>query len=190
MAALNSAERSACETDDWSLSRARAASTASEADKDLAFPLLDLDAAQPRARLAGVAPRADVVLVAVPGADDVQLVGEVVAEAALLVVETLDDPVHQHALADRPAGVRAAVLPGVEPAVQAEDPDFRAVHVDDHPATLQNVLRQCDDDRCLHGNNLGTQRPGVKLNSGKIRSSVKTPAGTPIALVSRYDRSA
>src|SRR5436190_4293105 len=165
MAALNSAERSACETDVWSLSRARAASTASEADKDLAFPLLDLDAAQPRAGVAGVAPRAHVVLVAVPGADDVQLVGEVVAEAALLLVETLDDPVHQHALAHRPAGVRAAVLPGIEPAVQAEDPDLGAVHVDDDTAAFQNILGQCDDDGCLHGASLRRQMLLVKLNS-------------------------
>src|SRR3954452_5054528 len=142
MAALNSAERSACETDDWSLSRARAASTVSEADKDLAFPLLDLDAAQPRARVAGVAPRAHVVLVAVPRADDVQLVGEVVAEAALLLVETLDDPVHQHALAHGPPEVGAAVLPGVQQAVQTEDPHLRAVHVDDHPAAFEDVFTQ------------------------------------------------
>src|SRR3954470_11853842 len=157
MAALNSADRSACETDDWSLSSARAASTVSEADKDLAFPLLDLDAAQPRARVAGVAPRADVVLVAVPGADDVQFVGEVVAQAALLVIEALDDPVHQHALTDRTARVRAAVLPGKELAVQTEDPDLGAVHVDDDTAAFENVLGQCDDDGCLHGASLRRQ---------------------------------
>src|SRR3954462_13328896 len=90
IAVLSSAERSACDTGAWSLSRARAASTASEADKDLSIPLLNRDRPQPRGAIAGMLARADVVLVAVPRADDVQLVGEVVAEAAPLVVEALD----------------------------------------------------------------------------------------------------
>ena len=107
---------------------------------------------QPRARIGGVLARAHVVLVAVPRADDVQLVGEVVAEAAAFVVEALDDAVHQHALAHRAAGVRAAVLPGVQPAVQAEDPDLGAVDVDDHAAAFQDVLVSvAAHDRAVHG---------------------------------------
>src|SRR3954469_5225489 len=115
MAALSSAERSACEIDVSSPSRARAASTASEEDKDLASLLLDLDRPQAGGRIARMPARADGVLIAVPGADDVQRVAEVVSEAAPVLVEALDDPGHHHALADRPADVGAAVLPRVEP---------------------------------------------------------------------------
>src|SRR5438270_13548635 len=111
-------------------SSARAACTVSEADKDLALLLLHLDRAQPRGGIGRVGAGANVVLVAVPRADDVQLGTEVVAQAALVAVETLEDAVHQRALADRAAQVRAAVLPCVEPAVEAEDPDLGAVDVD------------------------------------------------------------
>ena len=71
------------------------------------------------ARIGRMLARPDVVLVAVPGAHDVQLLGEVVAEAAPLGVEALDHAVHQLALADRAAGMHAAVLPGIELPVQA-----------------------------------------------------------------------
>src|SRR4030095_2014490 len=85
-----------------------------------------------------------VVLVAVPRAHDVQLVGEVVAQASLPGVEAFHHAIHQLALAAGPAGVHAAVLPGVEPAADPEDADLDAVHVDDHAAALEHVFLHGD----------------------------------------------
>src|ERR671914_1500818 len=91
-----------------------------------------------------------VVLVAVPRAHDVQLVGEVVAQASLPGVEAFHHAIHQLALADGTAGVHAAVLPGVEPAADAEDADLDTVHVDDHAAALEHVLLHGNHDLAVH----------------------------------------
>src|SRR5947209_18348034 len=127
MAALKRFESSAWETVDpgsSSACRARTAAEApavvSEADTDLAILPVHGDRPQAGRGIGGVPAGPDVVLVAVPRADDVQLIAEVIAEAALLVVQALDHPVHQRALAHRATEVRAAVLPGIQPAVETE----------------------------------------------------------------------
>src|SRR5215204_6083097 len=110
-----------------------------------------------------------VVLVAVPRAHDVQLIGEVVAQASLPGVETLHHAIHQLALADGAAGMHAAVLPGVEPAAHAEDADLDALHVDDHAAALEHVLLHCHDDRSVHGWMVSGATRVVNMNSGQTR---------------------
>src|SRR3954470_22105323 len=112
--------------------------------------------------------RAHVVLVTVPWADDVQLVGEVVTQALLLGVEPFHHAIHQLALADRAAGMHAAVLPGVQPTVQAEDADLGALHVDDHSAALEHVLLDSDHDRAVHGRMVSRAVAAVNMNSGQI----------------------
>src|SRR5215212_6483048 len=114
--------------------------------------------------------RAHVVLVTVPRADDVQLVGEVVTEASLLGIETFHHAVHQLALADRAAGMHAAVLPGVQPAVDAEDADLDAVDVDDHAAALEDVLLHGNNDRSVHCSMMPGVTSIVNMNSGQIQA--------------------
>src|SRR5947199_109199 len=110
----------------------------------------------------------DVVLIAVPRADDVQLVREVVAEAPLLVVESLDDAVHQRALADRSSEVRTPVLPCVQLTVQAEDSDLESRDVDDHTAAFENIFGQRCNYRLAHTRNILLRDPGVNLTSVQI----------------------
>src|SRR5579871_2249902 len=100
MAALRSSDSSPCVISPGRSSRAL---TVSETDMDLALALVHLDGPQAGRWIGWVLAGADVVLVSVPGADDVQLLGEVVAEAPLALVEPLDDAVHERALADRAA---------------------------------------------------------------------------------------
>src|SRR5215471_7499102 len=78
-----------------------------------------------------MAPGPHVELVAMPGADDVERAVDIVdAEAAALAVEPLLHPLHQAALADRPALMRAVIAPGVERAIDVEHADLHAVDVD------------------------------------------------------------
>src|SRR5690348_15728715 len=87
----------------WSTSPAIAAARAdggSDGDMDTAVLLADGHGAQRVVRPPGVAPGGDVVLEAMPGADDVhRRVVERGAEAALLVVEALAHPRHDPSLA-------------------------------------------------------------------------------------------
>src|SRR4051812_29206298 len=96
-------------------------------------------------------PGPHVVLVTVPGTHDVELVGEVVAEAAPLGVEPLGDAIHQGALAHRTSGMHALVFPGNQLAVEPEDPDLHAGYVDDHAPSLEHVFDECGNDGFGHG---------------------------------------
>src|SRR5215813_5618238 len=79
-------------------------------------------AGQPHLCVPGVPAGAHVELEAVPGTHDVERAGLVVdAEAAPIGIEPLLGALHEPALTDRAALMRAVVAPGVERAVDPED---------------------------------------------------------------------
>ena len=69
-------------------------------------------------------------------------------EAALGVVEALHHAIHQASLPWQTGPPRAAaVLPGVQLAVDAEDADLDAGHVDDHAPAFSTSSYESDHDR-------------------------------------------
>src|SRR5262245_30022236 len=87
-------------------------------DVDAAVAHFNGIAGEPHSCVARMPAGAHIELETMPRADDVERAGAVVdAEAASLGVEPLLGCLHQPALADRPALVRAVVAPGVERAV-------------------------------------------------------------------------
>src|SRR6266540_2695470 len=105
-------------------------------DIDLVSALLGLVPSEASAAVAGAAPGLDIVLPTVPGADDMDLVvGEPLAEEAVVLGEDRLDFADQDAFADRAAHVQAGVLERIEAAVSLEDDDLSTVGGDD-PALL------------------------------------------------------
>jgi hypothetical protein len=117
-----------------------------------------------------VAPGGDVVLEAVPGADDVhRRLVEHRAEAALLGVESFAHPGHDPTLARRPALVGADVLVGVEPPAEAEDADRDApgspAERDDQAPALGDLVARPDvpdPRRRLDGTHRSRHPPTVR----------------------------
>src|SRR5689334_20794883 len=88
----------------------------SATDIDAPLALDDVETVQSQRAITGVLARIDVVLPAVPGADQVGLgFGEPLAQASLIRAEYRLDPSEDGPFADRSAAVRALVLESVEP---------------------------------------------------------------------------
>src|SRR5262245_28299813 len=95
--------------------------------------------------MAGMAPRLQGELVAVPGAYDVALALVILERArALLGVRGLDHLAHDAPLADRSAQVCAHVVPGVKLAVDAEHADFSLTALDDPAVALGEFGKGAD----------------------------------------------
>src|SRR5262245_41796738 len=115
---------------------------------DIALSVADLArvAGEPHTGEAGVPAGTHVELEAVPRADDVQRAGAVMdAEAAALRVEAFLDALHQLALADRAALVRALVAPRIVGAVDAEHADLDLVVDDDLALAVRHLALACDE---------------------------------------------
>src|SRR5262245_39111387 len=149
--------------------------TASFAGDDIDLSVADLDriAGEPHAGEAGVAAGAHVELEAVPRTDDVQRAGAVVdAEAATLRIEALLDALHQLALADRAALMRALVPPRVIGAVDTEHADLDLV-VDDDLALAVRHLGLARDENLSHPDDLKSLRD--RKNTGLRRATPDAP---------------
>src|SRR5215831_5591838 len=82
-----------------------------------------------------------------PGTDDVERAVDIVnAQAAALAVEPLLHPLHQAALADRSALMGAIIAPGVERAIDVEDPDLHAVNLDHLALAVRDIGLACHED--------------------------------------------
>src|SRR5215470_13481373 len=153
----------------------RDTASASFAGDDIDLSVADLDrvAGEPHSREAGVAAGAHVELEAVPRTDDVQRAGAVVdAEAATLRIEALLDALHQLALADRAALMRAVVSPRVIGAVNAEHTDLDLV-VDDDLALAVRHLGLARDENLSHPDDLKSLRD--RKNTGLRRATPDAP---------------
>src|SRR5680860_623369 len=110
---------------------ATAARDGSGLDIDLIPSRRDVVAAQAPLAVTGELAGLDVVLPAVPGADDVDLfLGEPLTQAPLVLGHHRLDLAQHHALGHRTAHVQAVVLQRVEAAVVAQDDNLSAVHFD------------------------------------------------------------
>src|SRR5262249_8938343 len=88
----------------------------------------------------------DVVLVAVPGAHEVRLVGgETLAEPGLVGPEHILDLVHDHAFAARPALAQAEILIGVELALPMKHADLAAIVKHDAAVAFGKVFYLLDE---------------------------------------------
>src|SRR5580693_4155859 len=79
-------------------------------------------------RIAGMAAGCEIVLVAVPRADDVARFAEAQTDALLVGGDHFLDLVENLALANRTAGMRTHVLVREQLAAVAEDADFELIH--------------------------------------------------------------
>ena len=91
-----------------------------------------------------------VVFVAMPWTHDVELLGEIVAEAATTGVKPFGHPIHQRALTHQSSNMHAFVLPGKQLTIEPEDSDLQAGYVDDHAPSLEHVFSECDNDGFGH----------------------------------------
>src|SRR5690606_1114796 len=126
-------------------------SAGSEDDIDLSVRDLDFRLAQAECGMSLVHAGPDVVLVAVPGADDVQRAGLVTKRADRAVLgHGLFDATVEPALADRTPAVSAVVVPGIEFTIDAEDADLDIAVGDNLPVALAEVFDAADADG-FHG---------------------------------------
>src|ERR1700730_14392673 len=92
----------------------------------------------------------ELVLVAVPGTDEMHLVGERLPLIAAVRRDHVDHPVDHQALAGRPAGMDAVVAVGEIVAVLVEHADFRLPGDDDAPVAVPH-FRRLGDEAFRHG---------------------------------------
>src|SRR5262249_8334895 len=119
--------------------------TSSDADVDIASPDRDLDAPQPEARVGGADAGRQVVLPAVPRADDARLVvDEALAGDGAVWPQHGLVPAQDLAGADRPALVAAAILVRAQLAADPEDADLDAAGDREHAAPLGDLLGRSD----------------------------------------------
>src|SRR5690349_20366413 len=100
----------------------------------LVFPKLELAVSHAFAGL-------DVVLVAVPGADEVQLVGKRLALIGAVRRDDVDHLVDQDALAGRAAGMQAVIAVGVKGPGFVEHADLLCARGDDAAIAVRHVGR-------------------------------------------------
>src|SRR5712691_3210119 len=91
----------------------------------------------------------EIELEAVPGTDEVALLGEAQAGALLVGGERLLDLVEDLPLAHRAAGMRADVLVGDDPVAEAKDADLDVVDREDAIVPVLE-LGQCRDRYVIH----------------------------------------
>src|SRR5579883_103270 len=116
-------------------------------------------AGEPHLGMPEMAASAHVELESVPRADDVERAGAIMdAEAAAVGIEPLLGALHQLALTDGTALVRAIVAPSIKRAVHAEDADLDVVVVDDDLAPAIRYLMLVRDKDFLH-NSIVPDRP-------------------------------
>src|SRR5680860_49671 len=109
-------------------------------DIDLVPSGRDVIAAQPPLAVTSELAGLQVVLPAMPWADDVDfLLGEPLTQALLVLGHHRLDLAHHHALGHRTAHVQAVVLQGVEAAVVAQDDNLAAVHFDGAPPLVIEI---------------------------------------------------
>src|ERR1700730_12190686 len=92
----------------------------------------------------------ELVLVAVPGTDEMPLVGERLPLIAAVRRDHVDHPVDHQALAGRPAGMDAVVAVGEIVAVLVEHADLRLPGDDDAPVAVPH-FRRLGDEAFRHG---------------------------------------
>ena len=116
------------------------------ADVNLAVAHRDFHRRQAQRRVAGMAAGREIVLVAVPRADDVARLAEAQAGALLVGGDDFLDLVEDLALANRAAGMRAHVLVGEHLAAVAEDADFELIHRENPIIAVGDIaqLAYCD----------------------------------------------
>src|SRR5262245_49786094 len=98
-----------------------------DADINAIVAHLDVDRPQAILRVAAVAAGLDVEFPAVPGTDDVALLGEPKAAAGLIRPQLFLDARDHLALTDRTAVMRAMILVGVETIALAKNPELERV---------------------------------------------------------------
>src|SRR5262245_17495371 len=114
-------------------------------DVEIGAATHDLIRFQPQRAIAGAFAGLDVVFVAVPGADEVRLVGgELLAEPDLMGAEHVLDLGHDYALAAGAALVQTEILISVELALPVEHADLAAVVKYDAAVAFGKVLDLLD----------------------------------------------
>src|SRR5215813_5441221 len=115
-------------------------------DVEIGAAAHDLIRSEPQRAVACTFAGLDVVLVAMPGADEVCFVGgELLAEPGLVGAEHVLDLVHDHALAAGAALVEAEILISVELALPVEHSDLAAVVKHDAAVAFGEVLDLLDE---------------------------------------------
>src|SRR3954447_1948636 len=115
-------------------------------DEEIGTAAHDLIGFQAQRAVACAFARFDVVFVAVPGADEVRLVGgELLPEPSLVRPQHVLDLVHDHAFAAGAALVQAQIVIGVELALPVEHPDLAAVMKHDAAVAFGKVLDLLDE---------------------------------------------
>src|ERR1700704_3099199 len=109
----------------------------------------DLDRPQAIFRVAAVAPGLDVEFPAVPGADDVALVGETQAPAGLVGPKLLLDARDHLALAHRAAVMRTVILVGDDAVALAENAEFEGIDPQ-HPVAAFRKLAELAHHDLVH----------------------------------------